>query len=40
MPFVAYDEDHVAGTTVTVVEVLMETELEFALLETPHCVLY
>ena len=37
-------EDDVAGTTVTVVDVLLDTELEddtaLALLETPHCGLY
>jgi hypothetical protein len=38
--FVGYDEDDVAGTTVTVVEAFVITELEFALLETPHCGLY
>jgi hypothetical protein len=35
-----YDEVHVAGTTVIVVEAFVMTELEFALPETPHCGLY
>jgi hypothetical protein len=40
VPLGGYEPDQEAGTTVTVVEALAAPELELALLDTPHWVLY